>query len=139
MSEKRVSVCCVVVRVRPRLQILLGRHRQRGWENTGGKVEATETVREALNREVLEETGYRVQSVDPIIGPYLYETPRAPEWVALVYSLQIFADWTPPEQPPEPDVHSEWRWVDTDTALQMEDLAPHARDTILLVYPWLAQ
>jgi 8-oxo-dGTP pyrophosphatase MutT (NUDIX family) len=41
----------------------------RGWTTPGGRVEAGESPRLALKREVLEETGYRVE-VGPLIGVY---------------------------------------------------------------------
>ena len=42
-------------------RVLLVKHRWRGWVPPGGKVEARETPREGASRELLEETGLRVE------------------------------------------------------------------------------
>jgi 8-oxo-dGTP diphosphatase len=42
-------------------QVLLVRHHRRGWEMPQGKVEEGESLIEALHREVLEETGVKVE------------------------------------------------------------------------------
>ncbi|MHA6758816.1 NUDIX domain-containing protein [Streptacidiphilus sp. PAMC 29251] len=42
-------------------RVLLVKHRWRGWVPPGGKVEVGETPREGAGRELLEETGLRVQ------------------------------------------------------------------------------
>ena len=43
-------------------QVLLIRHHQRGWEIPQGKVEEGESLTMALHREVLEETGVRIEA-----------------------------------------------------------------------------
>ncbi|MGI8528004.1 MAG: NUDIX domain-containing protein [Geodermatophilaceae bacterium] len=43
-------------------QVLLVRHRWRGWVPPGGTVEPGETPREAAARELFEETGVRIRS-----------------------------------------------------------------------------
>jgi ADP-ribose pyrophosphatase YjhB (NUDIX family) len=69
-TEVRLSVSAVV-RPEPRSeQILLMRRRDNGhWGLPGGYVEPGESVLDATAREVLEETGYRVE-VGELIGVY---------------------------------------------------------------------
>lgn len=55
-------------------QWLLTKHKQRGLEFPGGKVEAGETLEEAVRREVLEETGAILGKVE-FIGEYEVESP----------------------------------------------------------------
>ncbi|WP_155128364.1 NUDIX domain-containing protein [[Actinomadura] parvosata] len=45
-------------------EVLLVRHRRRGWVPPGGRVEPGESPREAARRELYEETGVRVELLD---------------------------------------------------------------------------
>jgi len=53
-------VSCLVSN--PQGQVLLVRHHKRGWELPQGRVENGETLLDALHREVLEETGVRIEA-----------------------------------------------------------------------------
>jgi 8-oxo-dGTP pyrophosphatase MutT (NUDIX family)/ubiquinone/menaquinone biosynthesis C-methylase UbiE len=50
-------------------RVLMVRHFERGWEFPGGQVEEGESLPQALEREILEETGVRV-SIGPLAGVY---------------------------------------------------------------------
>lgn len=63
-TPKHVLVIC-----RYRDKWLLTKHKTRGMEFPGGKVEVNETAKEAAIREVKEETGATVESID-YIGQY---------------------------------------------------------------------
>lgn len=58
-------------------QLLFTRHRDRGWELPGGKLEPGETPEEATIRETWEETGARI-SLPKQIGEYRVEGPSEP-------------------------------------------------------------
>lgn len=55
-------VSCLIRNVRG--QILLVRHRQRGWELPQGRVEEGEPLLAALHREVREETGVEIEAIE---------------------------------------------------------------------------
>lgn len=61
----------VVVHDRDRGVLLLWRHRfitdRWGWEVPAGGVEADEPIEQAARRELLEETGYAVETVEPLL------------------------------------------------------------------------
>ena len=66
-AAHRVAACALVRDSEGR--VLLVRHRLRGWDIPGGHVEAGEDLLAALQREVAEETGFRI-SVGPLAGVY---------------------------------------------------------------------
>lgn len=63
------KACHVLVICRFYDQWLLTKHKERGWEFPGGKKEGNETLEEAAKREVEEETGARLKSLQ-YIGEY---------------------------------------------------------------------
>lgn len=140
-KTKRLSVVTVMAHAdnHGTHRYLLGRHRTRGWEFCGGKVEPTETAMAGACREILEETGLvAAGSRDQLEGdgtcvfvsdqPKVYETPDAPEWVVLAYfgSVENGYDQPPKIENPEPDSHSEWRWFTRQELKQLPDLWTHA-------------
>lgn len=142
MDQKRVSVTCVIWRPSPAGQgheILLGQHRERGWENCGGKVEAQERCCDAILREIEEETGLRAS--DPATFEIvrqktrIYEPPTAPNWVCVVYTGRVIDPTWNPGPPPE-QTHAEWRWVNVNEIPRMEGVWGPALDVLRLTR-WL--
>lgn len=56
-------------------QLILTRHKKRGWEIPGGKVEVGEQPEVAAHRELYEETGVKVSSLK-WIGQYVIDQPE---------------------------------------------------------------
>lgn len=70
------SAMHVLVICRYKGQWLLTRHSSRGLEFPGGKVESGETLEETARREVMEETGGELQSLESI-GEYKVDSAQA--------------------------------------------------------------
>lgn len=73
MSESRIHVVAGVIFNEDKRCVLLSRRPEQAhqgglWEFPGGKKEAMETAREALNRELLEELNLTVENADPLIS-----------------------------------------------------------------------
>jgi 8-oxo-dGTP diphosphatase len=68
-------------------QVLLVKHRWRNWVPPGGKIEPGETPREAAVRELLEETGLRVElSAEPAAAAVRSYHPDWPATLGLSYA-----------------------------------------------------
>ncbi|MFC0213107.1 NUDIX domain-containing protein [Paenibacillus chartarius] len=57
-------------------QLLFARHKQRGWELPGGKIEENEWPIHAAIRELYEETGAETESIVPIAQYHIIEQER---------------------------------------------------------------
>lgn len=81
-------------------QVMLVRHSYTpGWYLPGGGVEAGESVREALAREVGEETGAILSGAPELYGLYRNKTANRRDHVALF----VCRDWHQPAQPRLPN------------------------------------
>ncbi|WP_338449189.1 nucleoside triphosphatase YtkD [Niallia oryzisoli] len=67
-------------------QWLLTKHKERGWEFPGGKKEENETLEEAAKREVEEETGARLKSLQ-YIGEY--EVASGGSFVKAIFYAEV--------------------------------------------------
>ncbi|MBI1742271.1 NUDIX hydrolase [Candidatus Acetothermia bacterium] len=92
-------------------RILLVKTERRGWEPLGGQVEAGENLIEALQREILEESGCTV-TVDKLVG--VYSNPAPPPKLIFAFSCSHAAG-----EPQPSHETSDAGWFTPEEALQM--------------------
>ncbi|MFO7964600.1 MAG: NUDIX hydrolase [Desulfobacterales bacterium] len=125
----RVAVGALVCRDNRILLIKRGKSPSKGiWSVPGGRVELGETLQEAAEREVLEETGISVKAGDPV---YVFDMISRDENAAIEYHfviVDVSADYLSGEIKAGDDA-VDARWVRPD---EMRDLGVSER-TIRLV------
>jgi 8-oxo-dGTP diphosphatase len=101
-------------------RVLLVRVADRGWEMPGGQVESGEDLPGALEREVEEETGCRVQ-VDRLIG--VYSKLTAPAMVLHLFGCTYLDGEARAREQAVPEVG----WFDTEEARRLVTHPPAAQ------------
>ena len=90
------------------------------WGLPSGKVEPNESDKDALKRELYEETGYKVKDDEiELLGEYDFTSPRGDSFTYVTYRVVLK---NPHEVTVEEAAHSEYRWVTIDEADEMDDL-----------------
>ncbi|WP_062210140.1 NUDIX hydrolase [Streptomyces sp. NBRC 109706] len=123
MSRERphsVSVAGVIVDDQGRA-LLIKRRDNGKWEPPGGVLEAGETIPEALEREVLEETGVKIAAPATLTGVYKNMT-------GLIVSL-VFRCTAIDGQPTTGEETSELRWATREEVTALADEAYAVRVT----------
>ncbi|HLL66494.1 MAG TPA: NUDIX domain-containing protein [Micromonosporaceae bacterium] len=82
------------------------------WDIVGGHLEAGESFAEALDREVFEETGWRVSHVLADLGEIQYQGDDGKERLERQYLIRVDGNLAKPSLAPEE--HTEWRWISRD-------------------------
>jgi 8-oxo-dGTP pyrophosphatase MutT (NUDIX family) len=82
------------------------------WDVVGGHLEGDETVAEALNREVTEETGWQVSMVLGQIGEYAYRGNDGLDRIETDFLVRVDGDLARPRL--EEGKHTEFRWLAAD-------------------------
>lgn len=115
-AERPHSVSVAGVIVDDRGRALLIQRRDNGqWEPPGGVLEASETIPEALQREVLEETGYKIALPATLTGIYKNMTALI---VSLVFRCEA-ANGTPTTGDETHALH----WATRDEVSELADEA----------------
>ena len=79
------------------------------WDIVGGHVEEGETLAEALDREVAEETGWQVSVVFGPVGEYAYRGDDGIDRIEYDFLIRVDGDLTRPRL--EVGKHTEYRWL----------------------------
>ncbi|MEW2474349.1 NUDIX domain-containing protein [Micromonospora gifhornensis] len=82
------------------------------WDIVGGHLEPGETVEEALRREVLEETGWRVAEILGPVGEFRYVGDDGLTRIEYDWLVRVDGDLATPVL--EAGKHTEYRWLGPD-------------------------
>jgi len=83
-----------------------------GWETPGGKLEAREDVIDGLKREVLEETGLRINLLSPfnVYSGYSFSFDKDTN----VIGINFLAEYLEGEVVIDPHEHTHYQWITVD-------------------------
>ncbi|MFA6228331.1 MAG: NUDIX hydrolase [Patescibacteria group bacterium] len=107
------------------------------WCVPGGKMDSGESIIQALNRELAEETGIvlpaDISSRMYCLGPRFV---RYPDYDFLYFTFS--AEWPKDQESPLPLLnqreHTEWRWLPVADALKRSDLVPDEAECLQEVW-----
>lgn len=139
MSDVREAAGVAVFSAHGRL--LLGRHAHDGrWATIGGSVEPGESHHDAATREVREEVGLLLTSLEPLgrfTGSPIYDVTY-PDGVRVSYAVTMFATTVDDDAAVEADGIEivEVAWVGQDDLAEL-DVAPDMAEIIPAAFDWL--
>ena len=101
------------------------------WGLPGGKVDSGESDREAIRRELFEETGYSARDDELVlIGQYDFVSPRGDTFTYVTFRITLSE---PHEVILEEAAHSEYKWMTVEEADARADLIHGLHDLFRLV------
>lgn len=100
------------------------------WGLPTGKVDTKdgESDRQALRRELLEETGIAIKAVEPEFLKEFYV--ELPDIGAYTYPLFLYRSPVQPRVTINPNEHTDYTWMPFNRALQANDLVEHTADCL---------
>jgi 8-oxo-dGTP diphosphatase len=98
------------------------------WDIVGGHLEPGETVAEALRREVLEETGWRIFAVLAVVGDYIFTGNDGVDRHETDFLVRVDGDLERPRL--EAGKHTEFRWLGRDE-LDVLDASGDVNDGVI--------
>ena len=99
------------------------------WDTAGGHVEPGETFEEALNREIREETGWKLKRIVEVIGFYDGQTDDGEKVYEADFLVEIVGDLEHPQI--EWSKNSEFRWISLD---EIEILRESRKEADIFIY-----
>lgn len=81
------------------------------WGIPGGKVDWLETLEQAVTREIMEEVGLRLESLELLVNVNQIDADKGEHWVAPVYLVKSFTGQAVVQ---EPEKHSGMDWFTLD-------------------------
>jgi 8-oxo-dGTP pyrophosphatase MutT (NUDIX family) len=105
---------------------ILGNEQEAYWDIPGGRIEADETLHDALKREIFEETGLRIRDRDVphlLFAQDIFAAKADLHVVRLTYSVPGDGDVK------VSDEHTAFKWLTLDNALSL-NLDPFLREAI---------
>lgn len=104
-----------------RRSVVMANETEPHWDIPGGRIEPEEALRDALNREILEETGMQLDSEPVLLGAQDIFVPSAElHVVRLTYQMQGAGDIVTSHE------HQDAKWATIDEALFL-NLDPYLR------------
>lgn len=125
----------VVGIVDAQFRLLCGKRRDNKlWTCPGGHVDKGEDLELAAKREVLEETGIKLDNLTLIDSKKFVSHRTGKEFVVFAYKAKVFSASATNKNDPDREV-SEWKWV--PILKNSEELLPenrHAKEDLILKY-----
>jgi len=134
MSKTRAKIVgCILEHDGKILLLLRHSHKPDGdtWALPGGKADPGETDKQAIVRELYEETGYRAtESELEYLGAFPFTSPRNEDYIYATFSVKLDG---PHAVALEESAHADFKWVTVEQADARDDLIYGLHDLFRLI------